>query len=51
MQLGTAPLLKPTPVDLGKNQLLDLCFEMVVKPTLLDNTDRVWQINDRIIRR
>lgn len=45
MQSGTAPLLKRTPVDLGKNQPSDPYFEMVVKP--LNNTDRVWQRNDR----
>lgn len=47
MQLGTAPLLKRTPVDLGKNQLSDPYFEMVVKPTVLNNAHRVWQRNDR----
>ena len=47
MQLGTAPLLKRTPVDLGKNQLSDPYFEMVGQPTVLNNTDWVWQRNDR----
>lgn len=47
MQLGTAPLLKRTPAGLGKNQLSDPYFEMVVKPTVLNNSHRVWQRNDR----
>jgi len=47
VQLGTALLLKHTPADLEKNQLSDPYFEMVVKLTVLNNTDGVWQRNDR----